>query len=226
MGKRVLVIGDTHCPAMLPEYVDFLRDTYKQWGCDTTLHIGDVVDWHAISYHEKNPACASAGDEYATALAQVKTLYKAFPKAVIMTGNHDDLPARQARTAGIPVELLRDYSKVWETPGWDWRPRYSTHKIDNVTFAHGDRGKGGQYAALRNAKDHFSSWVQGHVHGQAGVQYFANSNQLIFGMNVGCGINWSGQAAMDYGLKFNTKPVLGCGIVIEGTHAIFEPLVL
>lgn len=211
---------------MLPEYVDFLRDTYKQWGCDTVVHIGDVVDWHAISYHEKNPACASAGDEYATALAQVKTLYKAFPKAVIMTGNHDDLPARQARTAGVPAELLRDYAKVWETPGWDWRPRYSTHKQDSVTFAHGDRGKGGQYAALRNAKDHFSSWVQGHVHGQAGVQYFANSNQLIFGMNVGCGINWSGQAAMDYGLKFNTKPVLGCGIVIEGTHAIFEPLVL
>ena len=224
MRKRILVIGDTHCPAMLPEYVDFLRDTYKQWACDTVLHIGDVVDWHAMSYHERNPACASAGDEYSVALKQVQLLYKAFPKAAVMTGNHDDLPARQARTAGIPVELLRDYAKVWETPGWDWKPRYATYKLDNVTFAHGDRGKGGQYAALRNAKDNFGSWVQGHVHGQAGVQYFANSNQLIFGMNVGCGIGTS--AAMDYGLKFNTKPVRGCGVIIEGTHAVFETMSL
>ena len=224
MRKRILVIGDTHCPAMLPEYVDFLRDTYKQWACDTVLHIGDVVDWHAMSYHERNPACASAGDEYSVALKQVQLLYKAFPKAAVMTGNHDDLPARQARTAGIPVELLRDYAKVWETPGWDWKPRYATYKLDNVKFAHGDRGKGGQYAALRNEKDNFGSWVQGHVHGQAGVQYFANSNQLIFGMNVGCGIGTS--AAMDYGLKFNTKPVRGCGVIIEGTHAVFEPMSL
>ena len=99
MSKRVLVIGDTHCPAMLPEYVPFLRDIYKQWSCDTVIHIGDCTDWAAISFHEKNPACASAGDEYTTTLKQVQTLYKAFPKAVVMTGNHDDLPARQARTA-------------------------------------------------------------------------------------------------------------------------------
>ncbi len=72
--SRVLVIGDTHCPAMLPEYISFLRDTYKQWQCDKVLHIGDVVDWGAISYHEKNPACPSAGDEYATTLVQVRSL--------------------------------------------------------------------------------------------------------------------------------------------------------
>ena len=50
------------------------------------------------------------------------------------------------------------------------------------------------------------------------------SNQLIFCMNVGCGIGKS--AAMDYGLKFNTKPVRGCGVIIEGTHAVFEPMSL
>ena len=222
---RCLVIGDTHCPAMLPGYVDFLRDIYKQWQCNKVIHIGDVVDWGAISYHEKNPACASAGDEYSVTLKQVQTLYKAFPKATIMTGNHDDLPARQARTAGIPAELLRDYAKVWETPGWDWRPRYTTYELDNVKYAHGDRGKGGQYAALRNAKDNFSSWVQGHVHGQAGVQYFANRSQLIFGMNVATGVDRE-KAAMDYGMRFNQKPVLGCGVVIEGLQAYFEPMLL
>ena len=226
---RILVIGDTHCPALHPDYLDFLRDVAKQWGIKNndpdchTVHIGDVSDWHAIQYHERNPACPSAGDEYSIALKQVQTLYKAFRNVTVMTGNHDDLPARQARTAGIPTELLRDYAKIWETPDWDWRPRYSVFKIDNITFAHGDRGKGGQYAALRNAKDNFTNWVQGHVHGQAGVQYYANSSQLIWGMNVGCGIGKS--AAMDYGLKFNTKPVRGCGVIVDG-QAYFEPMIL
>ena len=63
------------------------------------------------------------------------------------------------------------------------------------------------------------------MHGQAGVQYFANSSQLIFGMNVGCGLDRD-RASMDYGLKFNTKPVLGCGVVIDGKHAYFEPMLL
>ena len=123
------------------------------------------------------------------------------------------------------MELLRDYAKVGETPGWDWRPRYTTYELDNVKYAHGDRGKGGQYAALRNAKDNFCSWVQGHVHGQAGVQYYANSSQLIFGMNVATGVDRE-IAAMDYGMKFNQKPVLGAGIVIDGLQAYFEPMIL
>ena len=45
---RVLVIGDTHCPAMKEGYVDFLKDVQETWDCDTVVHIGDVVDWASI----------------------------------------------------------------------------------------------------------------------------------------------------------------------------------
>ena len=223
--SNVLVIGDTHAPAMLDGYTDFLRDIQKCWNCKEIVHIGDVVDWSAISYHEKDPSDPSAYDEYENAKKQVSQLYKLFPKAVVMTGNHDSLPKRKATTIGIPEQLIRKYADIWETPKWDWKPRFSLHVIDNVIYAHGDRGKAGIGAALKNAKEHFKSWVQGHLHSQAGVSYYANEHQIIFGMNVGCGVDVY-SASMKYGKKFNQKPLVGCGVVLGGTHAIFEPMKL
>ena len=224
-SSRVLVIGDTHAPAMLPGYPDFLNDIYQGWNCDRVVHIGDVVDWAAISYHEKDPATPSPIEEYEAAKKQVATLAKLFPELVVMTGNHDALPRRKATTIGIPHQLLKNYAEVWNTPGWDWRPRFSVAEIDGVLYAHGDRGKGGQGAAMKNAKEHFKSWVQGHLHGQASVTYYANEKHIVFGMSVGCGIDVDA-AVMDYGKRFNQKPLVGCGVVLDGTFAVFEPMTL
>jgi predicted phosphodiesterase len=183
--SNVLVIGDTHCPVMLPEYVDFLRDIYKGWQCDKVVHIGDVVDWSAISFHEKCPLMPSAGEEYKIAYDQVQTLHKAFPKVTAMVGNHDSLPARQAKEAGIPETLLRSYSSVWGTKGWRWMPRFTTYRHEGISYAHGDKGKGGSNAALANAKDNFTNWVQGHLHAQGGVllrkhEYMSNYHYVMF----------------------------------------------
>lgn len=220
---RVLVIGDTHCPAMIDGYVDFLKSVKETWDTDTTVHIGDVVDFAAISFHEKNPSLPSVGDEMKIARRQVEELYSAFPDATVMTGNHDDLPRRQATAAGIPEEIMRDPSSIWGTPGWEWMNRFSIIAIDGVHYAHGDRGKGGQNAALKNAKESFCPWVQGHQHSQAGVTWFANRSSLIFGMSVGCGIDRHA-ASMHYGIKFSSKPIIGCGVVLDGEFAVFEPM--
>ena len=89
---RVLVIGDTHCPAMDLGYPNFLEEMAQQWETDTLVHIGYVVDWASISYHEKMPGFDNPALEYQKALDQVQMLYKLFPKATVMTGNHDDFP--------------------------------------------------------------------------------------------------------------------------------------
>jgi len=208
---------------MLDNYVDFLVQVKKRHKTTRTVHIGDVADFAAISFHEKNPASPSPGDEYRQALEQVTTIKRAFPRAVVMTGNHDALPRRQARAVGIPAEMILSPAQIWSTPRWDWRPRFTTFDIDGVKYAHGDRGKGGQGAALKNAKEAFASWVQGHRHSQAGVNYFANGEHLIFGLSVGCGLDRD-SAAMDYGMKFSAKPIVGCGVVIDGRVGIFEPM--
>jgi predicted phosphodiesterase len=220
----VLVIGDTHCPGMRRGYVDFLQQIADKHGIDRVVHIGDLVDWAAISYHEKLPGLPGAKDEVRTARRQVAQLAKAFPKADWLIGNHDSLPERQAATAGLPGELLRSQADFWQVE-WNVLPRFTKYIIDGVIYSHGDAGKGGMMAALKQAKDNFQSTVVGHFHAQAGVQWYANPEHRIFGLSAGCGID-AAKLAFSYGAKFPSKPILGCGVVVNGKQAIFEPWLL
>ena len=73
--------------------------------------------------------------------------------------------------------------------GWEWRPRFDSYNLDGVVYRHGDCGHDGKYAALNNAMDNFNSYVQGHTHSLAGVNYYRNEGGKVFGMNVGCGVD-------------------------------------
>ncbi len=169
MANRILVIGDTHCPALHSGYIRFLKKIEKKHKCNRVVHIGDLVDWNAISYHEKDPSMPSAGEEYRKALKQVRALKRAFPKVDHLIGNHDALPTRKAQTIGIPLEVMKDFKSLWELDGWTIHPRYHDLVIDDVIYRHGDKGKGGAMAAYKNAQSEFSSLVQGHLHAQAGI---------------------------------------------------------
>lgn len=220
---RVLVIGDTHCPGMHPRYPSFLQRMYRRHKCNKVIHIGDLVDNAAISYHEKHPSFSSAEEEYHKARIQVAKLYSLFPRVEWIIGNHDALTERQAVSAGLLPALLKTPEEMWGVPGWTSHPRYTHYRYDGVLYAHGDSGKGGMYSAVKNSRDNFGSFVCGHHHSEAGVWYTTTENFRIFGMNVGCGIDRD-LLAFSYGRKFNKKPTLGCGIVIDGKTAIFEPM--
>lgn len=97
--------------------------------------------------------------------------------------------------------------------------------IDGVIYSHGDSGRGGQDAAFKQAKDNFRSTVIGHFHNQAGARWWANPEFRVFGLSVGCGIDAS-KMQFEYGRKITNKPILGCGVVINGKHAYFEPWLL
>lgn len=217
----VLVIGDTHCPAMRKGYVRFLQDTSDVWKPDRFVHIGDLVDWHAVSFHERLPSCSSAKEEYRRALRQVRDLRDAFPKVDWLIGNHDALTHRQASAAGLPPEVLRDYQEIWELPSWRVHERFSELVIDGVAYLHGE-GMSGMYAHGNRAKLRFRSIVQGHLHSNAGVIWHANAEFRVFGMAVGCGIDIH-ELQLSYGRPIARKPILGCGIVVDGKQAMFEP---
>ena len=221
--SRVLVIGDTHCPTMLPEYVDFLGETYDSWDCDRVVHIGDLVDNCALSFHTKKPHLKDPEAEYETAMEQVAQLTSLFPAADLMIGNHDALPWRLCDEVGIPYEMMRDPAQIWNLPDkWTVHDRFEQCIIDGVIYQHGDCGKS---SAKLNMLAEFCSVVQGHHHSKFFVEYGANRNSRTFGMQVGCGVDRK-HAAMEYGKKFNTKPILGCGVVLDGTHAYNEPMIL
>lgn len=223
--SRVLVIGDTHAPCMLDGYVDFLKDVHKAWDCTDVVHIGDLIDWHSISFHLKTVGTPDVLGEIEAAHEQVQQLYKAFPKVTVMTGNHDAIPSRRLAEMIMPDSMLRPEKEYWEVPGWTFKPRYDQLVIDGVIYQHGDRGKGGQNAAMKNAQAEFRSVVQGHLHSQMGVQWFANSQVRIFAMQTGCGVDHK-MMAMEYGRKFNAKPLIGCGVVVDGKYPYTEPMPL
>ena len=222
----VLACSCTHCPVMLPGYVDFLRDVWNHYSCTQFVHLGDLVDKQAMSFHERDPDLPSAGDELKAAVAQAKTLYHAFPSAEVIVGNHDALPSRQARAAGISEKYMRKISDVLETPsGWNWHKPYSSFVLDGVRYMHGDgKGrKGGKHAAINNAKALFQSVVMGHWHSQAGVTWYANEERLIYGVSVGVGLDRTARA-MRYAEADVEKPIVGCAIIADGVYPLFVPM--
>jgi len=225
MSKKqpVLVIGDTHAPCMHKDYIKFLKKIQKKHNCGRVVHIGDMVDWNSISFHDSEAFMPNPVDEFKQARKQVKALHKAFPRADYLTGNHSALPSRQAAKLGLPEDILVDFKTLWGLEGWTIHPRYADLVIDDVIYRHGDKGKGGLMAAYKNAIAEFKSVVQGHLHAQAGVVYHANGKDCVFGMQVGCGVDHN-HPAMNYGKVYAAKPIVSCGVVYSPKVAFVEPM--
>lgn len=216
---RVGIVGDIHLPFEHPQYLQFCRDVFKAWKVEHVHLIGDVVDGHALSFWEHNPNGSSAEDEACLAADKMREWKRRFKRATVSVGNHDARHFRQARRSGIPDRYVKSYAEVWETPGWDWR---ESHVIDGVLYEHGV-GTSGKDAAINRAMQKRCSTVIGHVHSWAGSKWNANEFDRIFGMNVGCGINVDAYS-FEYCTPFAVRPVLGCGVVIDGLWAYFEPM--
>ena len=208
---KVLTIGDIHEPCSRRHYLSFCKDTYKKWKCDKVVFIGDVVDNHAISFHAHHPECPGPKDEFELAFHYVQRWHKAFPEALICIGNHDDRVIRLAESVNIPAKFLRNFSDIWETPGWIWD--YS-HIVDHVYYFLG-LGQTGLHPAWNAIRSMFMSCVIGHSHSNAGIKWLVNPEARYFGMDTGCGID-DRKMAFAYGKHSKKRSVLGCGIVLNG----------
>ena len=209
--SRVLVIGDTHFPAVLDGYLQFVKDVKKEYKCDTVVHIGDVIDHHCISFHSKHPDHPGAVAEYKQAVEQIKEWKSAFKNMTITVGNHDERVRRIAGDAGIPDFYLKTYEEIYNTPTWNW-VKSCVH--DNVFYYHGMGGTG-MFPAFNTAKAMGISVVAGHHHSCAGINWQVSPLSALFGMNVGCGVDRK-SLAMKYGEDHIRKPVISCGVVVDG----------
>lgn len=212
------VIADTHLPFVHPRYFDFIRDTFISAGVHEVVHIGDWFDNHAMSFHETDPDGMSAGDELRKAQDEAERWYEAFPTVTWVAGNHDNLPMRRVRAAGLTKAVLQ--KNITGAPaGWINR----THVIKrDVRFSHGI-GSAGVLGHLNLSKAKGMSVVMGHCHSFGGVAYRANENDLFAAMNVGCGIDIESYA-MQYGKDFPQRPTMGCGLVYSSSYMVFVPM--
>ena len=57
--------------------------------------------------------------------------------------------------------------------------------------------------------------VSGHNHSNAGISATATDQELVWGMGVGCGVDHK-HMAFAYGKHFANKPIIACGVVVDG----------
>jgi len=220
--KVVGIIGDLHAPFIKDTYIDFIKDTFKQYKVTDVVFIGDIVDLHAVSRHMTEPSAKGAHQEYIMAYEALRPYIKAFPKAKVCKGNHDNIVERQIATLGMPAVFMKDFKELWGLPD-DWEID-SQFIIDNVFYHHG-LGAGGVNGAINKALNERMSVVQGHQHSIFNIEYRANQRDIIFGMSVGCGVDNTAYS-FEYGKYMARKPVLGCGIVNSSSEAHLVPMPL
>jgi predicted phosphodiesterase len=219
--SRVLVVGDLHLPAEREDYLDFCKALKKKYRTNETVFIGDVLDHHAISFHQKHPDSDSAVAEYHRSSDKLVAWKKAFPNAKVCIGNHDERVHRMSASVGIPAMYLKDYKEIFDTPNWDWEYEW---EIDGISYIHGTGGASGATPAFNMAKAKMQSTVSGHVHSVAGVNWGQGpKGNKLFGFNVPCGVDTS-HKLMHYGKNFIRKPVNGAGVVIDG-HPYMEIMI-
>lgn len=210
--SRILCVGDLHLPAAHPKYLKFCKDLYKYYKCNKVVFIGDIVDWHAVSFHPKEPACPGPVDEYTQTRKAVQRWYRAFPNAKVCIGNHDERPERAAKSVSIPTICLTNFKTLWGTKGWNWDYE---HIIDNVCYFHGE-GFSGIHPAWQALNGKLMSVVMGHCHSRAGLKWLCTPTQRIFGMDVGTGIDAKAWQFV-YGKHLKYRPILSAGVVLNGT---------
>jgi hypothetical protein len=127
--ENKIVMSDLHIPYQHKDAFDFLWAVKKEFKCDETFNVGDVIDHHQGSYHESEPDALSPQDEFNKARVQCAELEARFPKMVITQGNHDCIPQRKLKTVGLPAEMINDYNALYRLKGgWSW---VKNHKFDS-----------------------------------------------------------------------------------------------
>ena len=214
---RVGVIGDSHEPYCLEGYREFCKKTFKDNRVNQVVHIGDLVDHHALSFHDSEPMLKGVHGELLDARERLKPWYKAFPKLTLCGGNHDLIPARQLKKIGMDAEVwMRPLAEVYNFPkGWKMVDMIT---IDGVLYHHGYTANG--VNGFRNDSiKRMCRTVTGHSHGNAGISATASNHRLIWGLAVGCGVD-EDSLSMVYGKHFLQKPIISCGLVINGEPQI------
>ena len=211
-NSRVLIISDLHAPYHHPDAIRFLAAIKKKYKPDRVINIGDEVDYHAMSFHDSDPDLRSASDELQEAILAIRAIESLFPKVDVIESNHGSLAYRRAKAHGFPRQLIRPYKEVLGTPGWNW------HFDLTITLSNGQKcyfvhSKGAN--VLQVSQSMGMCVIQGHHHEKFGASYWSNPLALNWGFQVGCLID-KDSLAFEYGKSNLKRPIIGCGMIIDG----------
>jgi predicted phosphodiesterase len=213
MEKIVLILSDQHIPYNHPEMLDFLKAVKQKYKPTRIVNIGDELDHHNMAVsHDSDPDLPNAGDEHKIALKTIKQLENLFPKMDLVHSNHGSMAYRRAFASGIPKAYIKDYNDFLEVgKGWKWHEDLILDTpTGKVYFCHGKVAN-----ITKLVQQYGMSCVQGHYHSQFKIEYVSRPDALTWGLQVGCLVD-KDSLAMAYGRIFKDRPIIGCGIIIDG----------
>lgn len=222
-NENIAFISDTHAPYHHPDALRFIKAVGDVYDIDVWKHTGDLVDHHWSSFHEVEFGTLSPEEEMKGATKfchQLNDIVEG--NLTVVIGNHDKIPLRKAKAAGLASETIRSYNDIYGVD-WDWKDKdyfdiangqhcLLTHSISSST--------------KNNASKYSHCSVQGHYHGEAAVQYASDTELLRWSMTVGCLIDHHSKA-FDYASKIILKrPILSMGVLLGGHVPVVVPMVL
>lgn len=216
-GQTVLVIPDLHCPYQHPDAFEFIKAAKKKFSPSRAMCMGDEADQHAMCQYHPDPDNHSPGKELDLAKECLSILADIFPVLPICHSNHGDRYLKTAARNNLPRQVMKRYQEIYESPiGWQWADKW---EIDGVVYEHGE-GVNGPDGARRKAMYNMKPTVIGHLHAHAGIHYFNNGENQIWGMNSGCLIDFKSYS-FKYAKHYPSKPVISLALVDRGIPHFF-----
>lgn len=181
-NKRVLLISDLHFPFAIDGWFEFLSNLHAVRKYDIIISIGDEVDGHNLSFHEKEDGMPSPSKELEMAQDCMKLMSSVFPKMYILNSNHGSLIFRKAKFHGIPYAMIKPLPELYGTPLYEWHDEIILEtNAGKVYLCHGRTSAYG-----RLAKEERVSAAQGHFHSKAEITWHKTTAGMIFNMFIGC----------------------------------------
>lgn len=216
MSKSILVISDLHCPHEHKNTVDFLKEIKIKYNPDLVISIGDEIDGHTISYHDKDPdGLWSPGQELNQAIKSIGQIQAIFEEVLVCDSNHGSLVFRKLLSSGLPRIIAKDWKDVLRAPKWRWANAWI---IDGILFHHGASA-----AYKKLSMHHGLNTVEGHHHTEQGVVYWQGMgcNNARWSAKTGCMID-NNSYAFRYN-KLNLRNVLlGHILILDGSPRVLH----
>lgn len=221
--RSIVVMPDLHAPYHHKHALAFMTMVRDKYRPDLVINLGDEVDNHAMSFHDSDPDLMSAGDELTASQKTMTALNTIFPHMLLCDSNHGSMKNRKAKAHGFPAAMIKSYRDVLFPEGggkrWQWAENWRVRTpMGEVLFKHQASG-----AILIDASHNQCNLVVGHHHGKFTVEYGASSARLYWGAFLGCLID-KDSLAYAYGKHTMYKPILGCGVIINGIPTLIPML--
>jgi len=219
---KTLIISDLHYPYAHKDSLPFLKAVKSWLKPDRVVNIGDEVDYHAISFHDKDPDLDNATQELLRAREDIKKLEKLFPKMDLLHSNHGSLVFRKRKYHGLPDYIIKDYADILDVnkKNWKWHDKLILHdKYGSYYFVHNMNKD-----PLKSSMSIGMNFIQGHYHTDFQIKYWSSPEALKWGLSVGCLID-KDSLAFAYSRVNIRRPILGCAYIEDGIPNLI-PMVL